>query len=351
MFLYTLSRKMLNITEEIETKFYMEYLDCQSIVGIFVCFGILVYLLYALKKWGHRVNKGLLGNDIFLAFIVMAMFALSLIVKRFGDQYSISLLFGVIFAACFSCLFSRSLELLWPSQHTKKDVFALAFPTLVYLLPQLIIALEYCLLIHRIQDLNTDDETQRNTDFVCLVCYVCALLLGTTLISLKLTEFPNSRAQGVYGFVLFATCLMSISIWIAWMYLFITKKYGCISWVSVCTIVSTYNGWALVFAYFCPSMYIITFKTGDLEEYNTLDGDESSEDSVSYVSVETPSTMSEEEDDDDELLLKDPRDPEDLLTDSEPSSPLQCKTPPPTPNDYLEVPHVCITEPPVVFVT
>ncbi|AHC02797.1 membrane protein EE34 [Proboscivirus elephantidbeta5] len=344
MFLYTLSSKMLNITENLENRFYMEYLDCQSIVGICVCFGILIYLIYALKRWGNRVNKGLLGNDIFIAFTVLAMFALSLIVKRFGDQYSISLLFGVTFAACFACLFSRSLEILWPGPHTKNDVFALYFPSLVYLMPQLIIALEYCLLIHRIQDLNTPDETQRNTDFVCLVSYVCALLLTTTIISLKLTEFPSSRRQGVYGFVLFATCLMSLSIWAAWMYMFITKKFGCISWVSVCTIVSTYNGWAMVFAYFCPTIYIIAFKTDDLEEYRELD-DRSSEDSVSYVSVETPSTSSEEEDD--EPLLKDDLD---LPTDSEPPSPLECKPPPPTPNEYLEVPHVCITEPPVVFV-
>nr|QOE74655.1 G protein coupled receptor 4 [Elephant endotheliotropic herpesvirus 1A] len=348
MFLYFLTSKMLNITQEVENRFYMEYLDCQCIVGICVSLLILGYLLYAFKKWRHTLNLGLIGNDIFMLGTVIAMFVLGMIVKRFSNQYSISLLFGVVFAACFSCMFARSVALMWPSRYIKNDVFSITLPSLVYLLPQLIIALEYCLLIHRLQDLHTVNGSQRNIDFVCLCAYVCTLLLAATLISLKLTEFPKSRSQGVHGFVLFASCLMSVSIWIAWMYMFITKKYGCISWVSVCMIVSTYNAWALIFSYFCPTLYIISFKHDAVDNYKELEEDVSSEEeTMSCVSVQTPSTASE--DDDDELILKKPLD-DDLPQDNEPVSPITCKPPPPTPNEYPPLPDLAVT-PPVLVIT
>ncbi|UEH20570.1 G protein coupled receptor 4 [Elephant endotheliotropic herpesvirus 6] len=343
MLLYFITSKMLNITQEVESRFYMEYLDCQCVVGICVSLVILGYLLYALKKWSHMLNLGLIGNDIFMLVTVISMFVLSLVVKRFGNQYSISLLFGVVFAACFSCMFARSMALMWPSKYIKCDVFSITLPSLVYLLPQLIIALEYCFLINRLLDLHTGDGSQKNTDFVCLCSYVCTLLIAATFISLRLTEFPKTRSQGVHGFILFASCLMSVSIWIAWMYMFITKRYGCISWVSVCMIVSTYNAWALVFSYFCPTLYIITFKNDVIEEYREIEEDISSEDSISYVSVETPSTVSE---DDDELILKKPID--DDLPQDEPSSPITCKPPPPTPIEYPQLPDVSITPPVVV---
>ncbi|UVZ34324.1 G protein-coupled receptor-4 [Elephant endotheliotropic herpesvirus 3B] len=269
MLAFFVTKTRLHVSEDMENEFFMHYMDTQAMLGAVIVLLIVLPLLFYLLKTCRRSNldPGCLINDIYLAVCVAGILCLSVAVKYYSKDYTLSVLFGIFFAMAFSALFTCCLYLLNPSHYRGADALSMVFSTMLYSVPQLILGLQYALLCPRLRDIVFGTDVQKNVDFLSLLPYVMALLLAVLVLSIKLYHCGKTKRQHYEGLILLTVSFVSFCIWVAWVYIFVSRTYGCIPWSVMTVIISNYNGWAFVFAYFCPKLYIyFLYATGNAKE-------------------------------------------------------------------------------------
>ncbi|ALM25950.1 G protein-coupled receptor-4 [Proboscivirus elephantidbeta4] len=298
MLAFFVTKKTLNVSEDMENEFFMRYMDAQAMLGTAIVLLIVLPLLFYLLKICRRtkIDPGCLINDIYLALCVTGIFLLSVVVKYYHRDYTLSVLFGIFFAMAFSALFTSCLYLLNPGHYRDSDPLAPVFSTMLYSIPQLILGLQYALLCPRLKDIMFGTDAQKNVDFISLLPYVMALLLAVLVLSIRLYQCGRTKRQHYEGLILLTTSFVSFAIWTGWVYIFVSRTYGCIPWSVITIIISNYNGWAFVFAYFGPKLYIyflyVTGNTKDLEGLRERkkddDGNNAKKSSLSTVVEHVP---------------------------------------------------------------
>ncbi|QOE74382.1 G protein-coupled receptor-4 [Elephant endotheliotropic herpesvirus 3A] len=271
MLAFFVTKARLHVAENMENEFFMRYMDAQALLGAAVVLLIVLPLLFYLLKTRRcgNLDPGCLINDIYLALCVAGILCLSVAVKYYHKDYTLSVLFGIFFAMAFSALFTCCLYLLNPRHYMGADALSMVFSTMLYSVPQLILGLQYALLCPRLRDIVFGTDAQKNVDFLSLLPYVMALLLAVLVLSIRLYHYGKTKRQHHEGLILLTVSFVSFCIWAAWVYIFVSQAYGCIPWSVITVIIGNYNGWAFVFAYFCPKLYIYflyaTGNAGDLE--------------------------------------------------------------------------------------
>nr|XP_004611432.1 unnamed protein product [Sorex araneus] len=178
------------------------------------------------------------------------------------------LLFGVLFALCFSCLLAHALTLTRLVCGRKPLSLLLMLALAMGLsLVQDVIAVEYVVLTMNRTHADVFSQMtreRRNEDFVLLLIYVM-LLMVLTFLAASLTFRGTFSGWKRHGAHIYLASVLSIVIWVAWITILFLHRFGP-QWDD--TILSTAlvaNGWAFLLAYVLPEFCLLTKQQNPLD--------------------------------------------------------------------------------------
>ncbi|XP_053112214.1 retinoic acid-induced protein 3-like [Hemicordylus capensis] len=223
--------------------------------------------------------------------------------KRTGPTRFV--LYGVLFALCFSCLLTHAFNILKlvrgkvPLSQQSMLVHACGF-TLI----QIIIAVKYIIITVERDgiDLVSMGRAQRNKDFVMLLTYVLVLMILTTMLSMFTTCGPY-RGWKRHGVHILITLAFSIAIWAAWISVLLTSGNPANATQSkwddpLMSAALVVNGWIFLMMYSVPEICFLTVpcQSGDYPPEKTLRKSTTTPESVEADNTQAPDKEGAEED-------------------------------------------------------
>lgn len=237
-------------------------------VGVVICVILFVVTLATLPFMNDSKRRRSVALDATLVVGTLGLFGLSfafIIGKSFATCSSRRFLFGVLFAACFSCLLMKAVNLNYLSRRNKAPrTWALCLGALVFWLVEVIINTEWLIITMVRNPINTTTSLQStpvpcnitNQDFVTALVYVMVLIVATLMTSV-LVFGGKHRHWYKDGLFILLTALLSVGIWMAWtvMYTYGNRIYSLPTWDDpTLAIALVANGWVFLLFYIIPEM-------------------------------------------------------------------------------------------------
>lgn len=270
---------------ELVTSLYYNLCDLGAVWGIVVeavaAVGVVfsVVLFITLLASLPFIKDGTRRSSVALhAVLLVATAGLFLLTFTFivGEDVSTCVsrrfLFGVLFAACFSCLLMKSVSLnVLARRNQAPPAWALCVGALALWLVEVIINTEWLVITAARRPPDPLNATARPTpcnvakrDFVMALIYVMTLLLATLLASLAAMMGGNSkwRKDGAW---IFLTSLVTLSIWVVWIVMYVSgnQRTGGPTWDNpTLAIALVSNGWTFILLHAIPD---ICCHSGDAE--------------------------------------------------------------------------------------
>lgn len=268
-------------------------LEAFATAGVLVCLILLVVLLASLPFMSDKIRKRSLPLDAGLLVGTLGLFGLAfafIVDKDFATCSTRRFLFGVLFAACFSCLLMKAVNLNILSRYNKAPrTWALCLGALALWLVEVIINTEWLIITIVRQPINATSGLPvpcliANQDFVMALIYVMVLLVAVFVASIPILcgEHQRWHKDGVF---ILLTGMFSMGIWVAWivMYTYGNGKHGSAKWDDpTLTIALVANAWVFLLLYTVPELCQVT---DDPEGVSTLPMDIYANHGVGYENV------------------------------------------------------------------
>ncbi|KAB5555743.1 hypothetical protein PHYPO_G00037620 [Pangasianodon hypophthalmus] len=261
--------------------------------GVLVCLILLMVLLASLPFMSDNRRRRSVPLDAGLLVGTLGLFGLSfafIVDKDFSTCSSRRFLFGVLFAACFSCLLMKAINLNILSRHNKApQPWALCLGALALWLVEVIINTEWLIITVVRQPINVTSSLPvpcliANEDFVMALIYVMVLLVAVFVASIPILcgEHQRWHKDGVF---ILLTGMFSLGIWVAWivMYTYGNGKHGSLKWDDpTLAIALVANAWVFLLLYSVPELCQLT---EDIEGVSTLPTDVYANQGVGYENI------------------------------------------------------------------
>lgn len=236
-----------------------------AVAGLLTCFILLVVLLASLPFMPDKRRRRSLPLDILFVLATLGLFGLTFafIVKpNFATCSSRRFLFGVLFAACFSCLLMKAFKLNCLSRHnTAPQGWKLFFGALAFWSVEVIINTEWMIITMVRYPINVTGMPVpcniANMDFAMALIYVMVLMAAVLIASIIVLGGKHKHWYKD-GLFIFFTTLLSIGIWVAWivMYNYGNAKNGLATAWDDPTLAITLvaNAWVFLLFYTVPEV-------------------------------------------------------------------------------------------------
>lgn len=244
-------------------------LEAFAAAGVLVCLILLIVLLASLPFISDTRRRRSVPLDAGLLLGTLGLFGLSfafIVGKDFATCTSRRFLFGVLFAACFSCLLTKAINLNILSRYNKApQAWALSLGALALWMVEVIINTEWLIITIVRQPINVTTGLPvpcsiSNEDFVMALIYVMVLLVAVLMASVAILCGEHQRWHKDGVFILF-TGMFSLGIWVAWivMYTYGNRKHGTPAWNDpTLTIALVANAWVFLLLYTIPELCQVT---------------------------------------------------------------------------------------------
>lgn len=244
-------------------------LEAFASAGVLVCLILLMVLFASLPFMSDERRRRSVALDAGLIVGTLGLFGLSfafIVAKDFATCTTRRFLFGVLFAACFSCLLMKAINLNILSRYNKAPrAWALCLGALGLWLVEVIINTEWLIITMVRQAINVTSSLPvscliANEDFVMALIYVMVLLVAVIVASIPILCGEHQRWHKDGFFILF-TAILSLGIWVAWivMYTYGNGNYGRLTWDDpTLTIALVANAWVFLLMYSVPELCQVT---------------------------------------------------------------------------------------------
>ncbi|XP_010944751.1 G-protein coupled receptor family C group 5 member D isoform X1 [Camelus bactrianus] len=240
-------------------------LQSLAAIGIAVTIILLLTFLLLMRRVQDCSQWNVLPTQFLFLLGVLGLFSLAFaFITQFNQQTAPVryLLFGVLFAVCFSCLLAHASNLV----KLVRCGVSFSWTTILCIaigvsLLQTIIATEYVTLIMtRSMGFLFMTPYQLNVDFVVLLIYVLFLMALTFSVS-KATFCGPCENWKQHGRLIFVTVLISIIIWVVWISMLIrgnSQLQRQPQWDDpvICIALVT-NAWVFLLLYVIPELGIL----------------------------------------------------------------------------------------------
>lgn len=268
-------------------------LEAFATAGVLVCLILLMVLLASLPFVSDKMRSRSVPLDAGLLVGTLGLFGLAfafIVDKDFATCTTRRFLFGVLFAACFSCLLMKAINLNILSRYNKAPrPWALCLGALALWLVEVIINTEWLIITLVRQPKNVTSGLPVpclifNEDFVMALIYVMVLLVAVFVASIAIQCGEHQRWHKD-GFFILLTGMFSVGIWVAWivMYTYGNRKHGSSKWDDpTLTIALVANAWVFLLLYIVPELCQVT---EDPEGVSTLPTDVYANHGVGYENI------------------------------------------------------------------
>lgn len=255
-------------------------LEAFASAGVLVCLVLLVVLLASLPFMSDKKRRSSVPLDTGLLLGTLGLFGLTfafIVNKDFATCTVRRFLFGVFFAACFSCLLMKAINLNILSRYDKAPrPWAVCLGALALWLVEVIINTEWLIITMVRQPINVASGLPvpcliANEDFVMALIYVMVLLVAVFMASIPILCGQHQRWHKDGVFILLSG-MFSMGIWVAWivMYTYGNGKHGNPQWDDpTLTIALVANAWVFLLLYAIPEMCQLTEDPDDLSALPT----------------------------------------------------------------------------------
>ncbi|XP_047015377.1 G-protein coupled receptor family C group 5 member C isoform X3 [Ictalurus punctatus] len=261
--------------------------------GVLVCLILLMVLFASLPFMPDSRRRKSVPLDAGLLVGALGLFGLAfafIVGQDFSTCASRRFLFGVLFAACFSCLLMKTINLNILSRNNKAPPsWALCLGALALWLVEVIINTEWMIITMVRQPINVSSNLPvpcliTNEDFVMSLIYVMVLLVAFSVASILILCGKHQRwhKDGVY---ILLTGMFTLGIWVAWivMYTYVNRTAGTPSWNDpTLAIALVANAWVFLLLYVVPELCQVT---DDPEGVSTLPMDVYANQGVGYENI------------------------------------------------------------------
>ncbi|XP_060796219.1 G-protein coupled receptor family C group 5 member C isoform X2 [Neoarius graeffei] len=264
--------------------------------GVLLCLILLMVVLANLPFMSDKRRSRSVPLDVGLLVGTLGLFGLTfafIVDKDFATCSSRRFLFGVLYAACFSCLLMKAINLNILSRHNKGPrSWALCLGALAFWLVEVIINVEWLIITLVRQSISQPTNQSvtpepcsiANEDFVMALIYVMALLVAVCVVSTAVLCGKHRRwhKDGVF---IMLTGIFSLGIWVAWivMYTYGNNKHGNAKWDDpTLAIALVANAWTFLLLYAVPELCQATH---DSEAESALPADVYSNHAVGYENI------------------------------------------------------------------
>ncbi|KAK3529109.1 hypothetical protein QTP70_016544 [Hemibagrus guttatus] len=268
-------------------------LEAFATAGVLVCLILLMVLLASLPFMSDNRRRRSLPLDIGLLVGSLGLFGLAfafIIGQDFATCTTRRFLFGVLFAACFSCLLMKAINLNILSRYNKAPrAWVLCLGALALWLVEVIINTEWLIITMVRQPSNVTSGLPvpcliANEDFVMALIYVMVLLVAVFVASISILFGEHQRWHKDGVFILL-TGMFSLGIWVAWivMYTYGNGKHSSPVWDDpTLTIALVANAWVFLLLYTVPELCQVT---DDSDEVSSLPTDVYTNHGVGYENI------------------------------------------------------------------
>lgn len=261
--------------------------------GVLMSLVLLMVLLASLPFISDNRRRRSVPLDAGLLVGTLGLFGLTfafIVDKDFSTCSSRRFLFGVLYAACFSCLLMKAINLNILSRHNKApQSWALCLGALVFWLVEVIINTEWLIITMVRQPITVTSGLPvpcliANEDFVMALIYVMVLLVAVCVASIAILcgEHQRWHKGGVF---IMLTAVFSLGIWVVWiiMYTYGNGKHGSPKWDDpTLAIALVANAWMFLLLYAVPELCQVT---DDPEGISALPTDVYSNHGVGYDNI------------------------------------------------------------------
>ncbi|XP_062858945.1 G-protein coupled receptor family C group 5 member C [Trichomycterus rosablanca] len=239
--------------------------EALAVAGVLTSFILLVVLLASLPFMPDKRRRRSLPLDIIFVLATLGLFGLTfafIVRPNFATCSSRRFLFGVLFAACFSCLLMKAVKLNCLSRrNTAPRAWTLCLGALAFWSVEVIINIEWMIITMVRYPINDTGMLMpcniANMDFAMALIYVMVLMAAVLMASITVLGGKHRRWYKDGLFILFTT-LLSIGIWVAWivMYNYGNAKHGRpITWDDpTLAITLVANAWVFLLFYMVPEI-------------------------------------------------------------------------------------------------
>lgn len=268
-------------------------LEAFASAGVLVCLILLIVLLASLPFMSDKKRSRSVALDAGLLVGTLGLFGLAfafIVDKDFATCTTRRFLFGVLFAACFSCLLMKAINLNILSWYNKAPrTWALCLGALALWMVEVIINTEWLIITMVRQAINVTSSLPvpcliAREDFVMALIYVMVLLVAVIVASILILCGEHQRWRKDAIFILF-TAMFSLGIWVAWivMYIYGNGVYGKPTWDDpTLTIALVANAWVFLLLYSVPELCQVT---DEPDEETTLPTDVYENHGVGYENI------------------------------------------------------------------
>ncbi|KAI5103476.1 G-protein coupled receptor family C group 5 member C precursor, partial [Silurus meridionalis] len=268
-------------------------LEAFATAGVVVCLILIMVLLASIPFMSDNRRRRSVSLDAGLLLGTLGLFGLAfafIVGKDFATCTSRRFLFGVLFAACFSCLLMKAVNFNILSRHNKAlRSWPLCLGALALWLVEVIINTEWLIITMVRQPLNVTSSTPGpcmifKEDFVMALIYVMVLLLAVFVASISILcgKHQHWHKSGVF---ILLTAMFSLGIWVAWiiMYTYGNGKHGSWEWNDpTLTIALVANAWVFLLLHTVPEL---CQATDNLDEVSDLTTDVYTNQGVGYENI------------------------------------------------------------------
>lgn len=268
-------------------------LEAFASAGVLVCLILLMVLLASLPFMSDKRRSRSVPLDAGLLVGILGLFGLAfafIVDKDFATCTTRRFLFGVLFAACFSCLLMKAIALNILSRYNKAPrAWALCFGALALSLVEVIINTEWLIItiVRKPITVTTGPPIPcliASEDFVMALIYVMVLLVAVIVASIPILcgEHQRWHKDGVF---ILLSAMFSVGIWVAWivMYTYGNGKHGNPKWDDpTLAIALVANGWVFLLLYTVPELCQVT---DDSDGVSTLPTDVYANHGVGYENI------------------------------------------------------------------
>lgn len=268
-------------------------LEAFATAGVLICLILLMVLLASLPFMSDNRRRRSVPLDVGLIVGTLGLFGLAfafIVGMDFATCTSRRFLFGVLFAACFSCILMKAINLNILSRYNKAPrAWALCLGAMALWLVEVIINTEWLIITMVRQPWNVTSGLPvpcliANEDFVMALIYVMVLLVAVIVASISILfgEHQHWHKDGVF---ILLTGMFSLGIWVAWivMYTYGNAQQGSPAWGDpTLTIALVANAWVFLLLYTVPELCQVT---DDSDSVSSIPSDVYTNHAVGYENI------------------------------------------------------------------